>query len=55
MWNLKKKKKRNEDNKTETYSKIQRTNQWLPEGRLAGEEQDKGRGLRGLRGTNNQK
>ena len=30
MWNLK---KVNEYNKTETDSQIQRTNQWLPEGR----------------------
>ena len=43
-WNLKKKNKQIE---TETDSYTQRTNWWLPEVREVGDQQDKGKGLRG--------
>ena len=47
-WNLKKFfLKKNEYNKKEKDSQIQRTNQWLPVGRGKGSRANKGKGLRG--------
>ena len=40
-------KKKNKQIETETDSYTQRTNWWLPEVREVGDQQDKGKGLRG--------